>query len=68
MACHDSAIFFTPQGDYAMTVLTGQNRSYQEAKDFITHLGHVTFRYYTGADRLARRSHRRRQIVSRSAS
>jgi beta-lactamase class A len=68
MACHDSAIFFTPHGDYAMTVLTGQNRSYQEAKDFITHLGHVTFRYYTGADRLARRMHRNRQLASRSAS
>jgi beta-lactamase class A len=59
MACHDSAIFFTPYGDYAMTVLTGQNRSYQEAKDFISHLGHITFRYYTGSERLARRTHRR---------
>jgi beta-lactamase class A len=48
MACHDSAIFFTPHGDYAMTVLTGQNRSYQAAKDFISRLGHITFRYYAG--------------------
>lgn len=68
LACHDSAIFFTPQGDYAMTVLTGQNRSYQAAKDFISRLGHVTFRYYTGAERLARRNHRLRQPASRSAS
>jgi|GEM_PF-172687 len=68
MACHDSAIFFTPQGDYAMTVLTGQNRSYQAAKDFISRLGHITFRYYTGGERLAHRTHRRRQLASRSAS
>jgi len=68
MACHDSAIFFTPYGDYAMTVLTGQNRSYQTAKDFISRLGHVTFRYYTGAERLARRGHRRRRFALRSAS
>ena len=68
MACHDSAIFFTPHGDYAMTVLTGQNRSYQAAKDFISRLGHVTFRYYTGSERLAHRSHRRRQSAPRSAS
>jgi len=68
MACHDSAIFFTPHGDYAMTVLTGQNRSYQAAKDFISRLGRITFRYYAGAERLARRGHRRRQLASRSAS
>ncbi len=48
MACHDSAIFFTPNGDYAMTVLTGQNRSYSSAKDFISRLGRITFRYYAG--------------------
>ncbi|MBI5241945.1 MAG: serine hydrolase [Elusimicrobia bacterium] len=51
MACHDSAIFFTPNGDYAMTVLTGQNRSYQSAKDFISRLGRITFRYYAGGGR-----------------
>jgi beta-lactamase class A len=51
MACHDSAIFFTPHGDYAMTVLTGQNRSYQAAKEFISRLGHITFRYYAGGGR-----------------
>lgn len=68
MACHDSAIFFTPYGDYVMTVLTGQNRSYQEAKDFISTLGRITFRHYTGSERLARRSHRRRPLASGSSS
>ncbi|MDD5656965.1 MAG: class A beta-lactamase-related serine hydrolase [Elusimicrobia bacterium] len=65
MACHDSAIFFTPHGDYAMTVLTGRNRSYSEAKDFISALAKTTFRYYTGADRLARRGKGRNQLASR---
>jgi len=65
MACHDSAIFFTPNGDYVMTVLTGQNRSYHAAKDFISRLGRITFRYYTGADQLARSSRRRQQLALR---
>src|SRR6185436_10945177 len=45
-ACHDSAIIFTPHGDYVLTVLTGQNRSYGRAKDFIDHLGRITYKYY----------------------
>lgn len=45
-ACHDSAIVFSPKGDYILVVLTGQNRSYQTAKDFISKLGQLTFRYY----------------------
>ena len=47
-ACHDSAIVLTPDGDYALTVLTGQNRNYRAAKDFITRLGRLTFRHYKG--------------------
>ncbi|MHB2025549.1 MAG: serine hydrolase [Elusimicrobiota bacterium] len=47
-ACHDAAIFFTPYGDYVMTVLTGKNRSYHWAKNFIMRLGHVTFAFYGG--------------------
>ena len=65
LACHDSAIFFTPHGDYLMTILTGQNHSYHAAKDFITRLGKITFRYYTGSDRLARAAHRRRELARR---
>jgi beta-lactamase class A len=61
-ACHDSAIFFTPNGDYQMTVLTGDNRTYSEAKDFITKLAHVTFANYAGPSYLlAQASHRRRR-------
>ena len=47
-ACHDSAVFFTPYGDYALTVLTGRNSSYHRAKNFIIRVGHLTFAYYGG--------------------
>ena len=59
-ACHDSAIFFTPNGDYAITVLTGQNASYSTAKDFITKIAHVTFANYAGPRYLASAKKRRR--------
>jgi beta-lactamase class A len=60
-ACHDSAIFLTPNGDYAVTVLTGQNASYSQAKDFITRLAHVTFQNYAGPTYLAKATKRRRR-------
>jgi beta-lactamase class A len=53
-ACHDTAIFLTPDGAYAMTVLTGQNRSYSTAKDFITKLGKVTFKAYNAPQYIAK--------------
>lgn len=60
-ACHDSAIFFTPNGDYLVTVLTGQNASYGQAKDFITKVGHVTFANYAGPRYIASAKKRRRR-------
>jgi beta-lactamase class A len=60
-ACHDSAIFLTPNGDYAVTVLTGQNASYSQAKNFITKLAHVTFENYAGPTYLAKATKRRRR-------
>ena len=65
LACHDIAIFFTPQGDYLLTVMTGHNRNYHAAKDFITRLGHVTFRHYTGSNWLVRATHRRHPAALR---
>jgi len=59
-ACHDSAIFLTPNGDYAMTVLTGQNQSYSQAKTLITKLAHVTFANYAGPRYYAQATRRRR--------
>lgn len=56
-ACHDSAIIFTPHGDYVLTVLTGSNRNYGRAKDFITRLGRITYKYYKSGEQLfARRT------------
>ena len=62
-ACHDSAVFFTPTGDYAMTVLTGQNHSYSQAKDFITKIGKVTFLHYAGPRYYAKASRRKARAV-----
>ena len=64
-ACHDSAIFLTPHGDYLMTVLTGQNNNYRRAKDFISRLGRVTFEHYDAPRYLAKNSGRRGQMVVR---
>ena len=64
-ACHDVAIFLTPHGDYAMTVLTGSNPSYKEAKNFISRLGKVTFVHYGGyPSYYASRRRRRRQVAA----
>jgi len=65
MACHDSAIIFTPHGDYVITVLTGRNRSYASAKDFISHLGRITFTYYAGKEPVARGARRGRLSARR---
>ena len=64
-ACHDSAIFLTPHGDYAITVLTGQNRSYSTAKDFITKVAKVTFKHYAGPQYYAKAGARRRARAAR---
>lgn len=64
-ACHDSAIFMTPNGDYAVTVLTGQNRSYSQAKDFITKVAKVTFSHYAGPRYYAKAAPRRKARAAR---
>ena len=62
-ACHDSAIIFSPEGDYAITVLTGQNPDYRSAKDFISTLGRITFRHYGGMPHYYARASRRHFAV-----
>jgi beta-lactamase class A len=63
-ACHDSAIIFSPEGDYAITVLTGQNPDYRSAKDFISRLARITFRHYGGMPNYYAR-HTRRHLALR---
>lgn len=64
-ACHDVAIIMTPNGDYAITVLTGSNQSYKVAKDFISRLGRVTYTHYGGYPRYAARRKGGRQVARR---
>lgn len=64
-ACHDAAVFITPDGAYAMTVLTGQNRSYSTAKDFITKLGKVTFKAYNAPQYVAKAAPAKRKTARR---
>ncbi|MFC1679409.1 serine hydrolase [Elusimicrobiota bacterium] len=45
-ACHDVGIIFSPNGDYVVAVLTGRNRTYGSAKEFITRVGKITFKHY----------------------
>lgn len=72
LACHDTGIIFSPHGDYAITVLTGQNRSYSAAKDFIARLGRITARHYThyagngrAGGELAQKGRDRKQLAYR---
>lgn len=58
-ACHDSAIILTPKGDFILAVLTGKNRAYRPAKQFIINIGRLTYRYYGGIVPSRRRYHRR---------
>ena len=64
-ACHDSAIIFSPEGDYLVTVLTGQNPDYTTAKNFISTLGRITFRHYGGVPTYYAKASRRRHFAYR---
>lgn len=64
LACHDSAIIFTPETAYSLTVLTGQNNNYKLAKEFISRLGRVTYRHYRSDTRLAKAG-KRSQVALR---
>lgn len=63
-ACHDSAIILTPNGNYTLTVLTGQNNNYKAAKDFITRLGRITFKHYRGDSLIAKASAKRQSQIA----
>lgn len=42
-ACHDAGIVFSPNGNYLICVMTDNNGNYRQAKNFIAHLGKITF-------------------------
>ncbi len=64
-ACHDAAIVLSPNGSYALTVLTGHNSSYSQAKEFITRVGLVTVKHYNRATLLAARTPKRGSVAIR---
>ncbi len=45
-SCHDAGIVFSPQGNYIITVLTGNVPNYSSAKKFITKIAKLTVKYY----------------------
>ncbi|PCI39150.1 MAG: hypothetical protein COB53_03680 [Elusimicrobia bacterium] len=45
-SCHDVGVVYSPNGDFVISVLTGRNASYGQAKRFITKVGEITYRHY----------------------
>ncbi|MBD3272377.1 MAG: hypothetical protein GF384_07575 [Elusimicrobia bacterium] len=44
-ACHDAGIVFSPHGDMLLCVMTDNNGNYRQAKEFIAHIGDITYRW-----------------------
>ena len=57
-ACHDVAIVTSPDGEFIIAVLTGQNRDYKRAKAFIAKVGRTVYTYYGHDTATARAGHR----------
>lgn len=45
-SCHDVGIVFSPRGDYVIAVLTSEAPNYTEAKNFISKVAKLTYKYY----------------------
>jgi beta-lactamase class A len=45
-ACHDAGIVFSPRGDYVIAVLTSESPNYTVAKNFISKVAKLTYKYY----------------------
>ena len=45
-ACHDVGIVFSPRGDYVIAVLTSEAPNYTAAKNFISKVAKLTYKYY----------------------
>lgn len=45
-ACHDAGIVFSPRGDYVIAVLTSEAPNYTAAKNFISKVAKLTYKYY----------------------
>ncbi len=49
-ACHDAGIVFSPRGDYVIAVLTSEAPNYTTAKNFISKVAKITYKYYRVGD------------------
>ncbi|MFN0118583.1 MAG: serine hydrolase [Elusimicrobiota bacterium] len=47
--CHDMGIIYSPDGDYVMCVLTGENKDYQVAKTLISNVGKKAYEFMNQA-------------------
>lgn len=45
-SCHDVGIVFSPRGDYVIAVLTSNVPNYTSAKNFISRVARITYKYY----------------------
>jgi beta-lactamase class A len=45
-SCHDVGIVFSPRGDYVIAVLTSNVPDYTSAKNFISKVAKLTYKYY----------------------
>jgi len=45
-SCHDVGIVFSPRGDYIIAVLTSNVPNYSSAKNFISRVAKLTYKYY----------------------
>jgi len=45
-SCHDVGIVFSPRGDYLISVLTSEVPDYSSAKNFISRVAKLTYKYY----------------------
>ncbi|HAF96180.1 MAG: hypothetical protein A2X34_02045 [Elusimicrobia bacterium GWC2_51_8] len=45
-SCHDVGIIFSPRGDYIIAVLTSNVPNYSSAKNFISMVAKLTYKYY----------------------
>lgn len=46
-SCHDVGVFFTPQGEYVMAVMTSMKAAdYHYAANYISRVAKITYRYY----------------------
>lgn len=47
-ACHDAGIIYSPNGDYVLVVMTWKGPDYRSSKNYISKIGKITYRHFSG--------------------